>query len=224
VTFVREPLDIFRVGARAERRAATDRLIEAVGLGKEAGERYPHEFSGGQRHRINIARALALQPLFVVCDEPVSALDVRIQAQIIDLLLDLQDEFGLTYLFISHDLAVVREICHRVGIMYLGALCEVAASDDIYAAPLHPYTRALISAAPIPDPVAEANRARIVLSGEVPNAIAPPQGCRFSGRCPARSEVPDRFGIDCATVAPALAEVGRSHRVACHLYEPSRSG
>jgi oligopeptide transport system ATP-binding protein len=220
---IREPLDVFRIGTRAERRGRVDDLLRAVGLEPAVGRRFPHEFSGGQRQRINIARALVVRPAFVVCDEPVSALDVTIQAQIVELLADLQQKFGPTYLFISHDLAVVREVCHRVAIMYLGSLCEIADSDAVYASPLHPYTRALISAIPIPDPALERRRQRIVLAGDIPSAVNPPPGCRFAGRCPSRETVRDQHGIDCATVRPLLAAVNGSHRVACHLYAQSRA-
>ena len=217
-----EPLEIFGIGTRAQRRARVDELLRAVGLEPGARRRFPHEFSGGQRQRINIARALAAGPDFVVCDEPVSALDVTIQAQIVELLASLQQEFGPTYLFISHDLAVVRRICHRVGIMYLGSLCEIADSDAVYGSPLHPYTRALLSAIPIPDPALERRRQRIVLSGDIPSGVNPLPGCRFAGRCPSRAAVREQHGIDCAVMRPTLAAVNRSHRVACHLYPQCR--
>jgi oligopeptide/dipeptide ABC transporter ATP-binding protein len=221
---IAEPMEIFAVGTRSSRRQKVAELLEAVGLSGQAGGRYPHEFSGGQRQRINIARALALEPELIVCDEPVSSLDVSIQAQITDLLVGLQEQHGLTYIFISHDLAVIRDVCHRVAVMYLGKICEIAQSDDLYESPLHPYTKALLSAVPIPDPVAEARRdaERITLSGEVPSAARLPAGCRFAGRCPMAAVVKQDFGIDCAVIPPALAEVRQGHRVACHLFATSR--
>ena len=221
---VAEPMHVFGIGTRRGRLDRVRELIAAVGLEPSLGSRYPHELSGGQRQRVNIARALALEPSFIVCDEPVSALDVTVQAQIIDLLLDLQSRFGLTYLFISHDLSVVRELCHRIAIMYLGQLCEIGDGDAIYATALHPYTRALLSAVPIPDPLVEARREseRVVLEGEPPNAFDPPAGCRFSGRCPMAAEVCRRYEIECAVTAPILAEGEPRHRVACHLHAASR--
>jgi oligopeptide transport system ATP-binding protein len=208
---------------RGTRDARVDELLAVVGLPAEAAQRYPHEFSGGQRQRVNIARALALNPDFLVCDEPISAVDVSIQADIINLLEDLQAEFALTYLFISHDLAMVRHISDRIAVMYLGQIVELGPRDEIFADPRHPYTQALLSAVPIPDPVAEAAREphRIVLSGELPSAVAPPAGCRFAGRCPFVAEVRQRHGIACAQVAPRLA-ADSEHWVACHRNEPSR--
>ena len=213
-------------GLAKDERSAAKRLREllaAVGLPPAALKKYPHEFSGGQRQRIGIARALSVNPKLIVADEPVSALDVSVQAQVINLLVDLQDEFGLTYLVVAHDLAVVRHISDRIGVMYLGALVEEADADDLYAQPLHPYTRALMSAVPVPDPLVEDRRERILLKGDLPSPANPPKGCRFHTRCPWRQET------RCDTERPQLRvlEIGgvpSSHRVACHWAEQIESG
>jgi oligopeptide transport system ATP-binding protein len=208
---VEEPLTIHRIAERRERRARVAELLRLVGLEPEHSGRYPHEFSGGQRQRIGIARALALNPKFIVCDEPVSALDVSVQAQVVNLLQDLQEQLGLTYLFISHGLSVVEHISNRVGIMYLGKLVEVATSEEIFHNPLHPYTRALLSAIPVPDP--EQRRERVHLSGDIPTAIAAPSGCRFRTRCPIAEP-------RCAEEEPQLVEVSSDHFVACMVVAP----
>ncbi len=207
---VGEPLRVHHLleseKARAER---VKELLELVGLSARYINRFPHEFSGGQRQRIGVARALASNPAFIVCDEPISALDVSIQAQIVNLLEDLQDRLGLTYLFIAHDLAMVRHICDRVAVMYLGVIVELAARDELYDNPLHPYTVALLSAVPIPDPARERQRRRIILSGDVPSPVNPPSGCRFHPRCPMAKE-------HCKHVTPEWREVRPGHWVACH--------
>jgi oligopeptide transport system ATP-binding protein len=206
---VGEGLIIHKLCDKKERRARVAELLHKVGLTAEHMNRYPHEFSGGQRQRIGIARALALHPKLIICDEPVSALDVSIQAQVINLLEDLQDDFGLTYLFIAHDLRVVEHISDRVAVMYLGLIVEVATSEELYAKPLHPYTEALLSAVPIPDPMTK--RQRIILEGDPPSPMNPPVGCRFHTRCHKRF---DR----CDKEEPRLREVAPRHWVSCHLY------
>jgi oligopeptide transport system ATP-binding protein len=207
-----EPLEVHSIGgSRSEQRERVQELLKVVGLNPYFVNRYPHEFSGGQRQRIGVARALAVNPEFIVCDEPISALDVSIQAQIINLLEDLQAEFNLTYLFIAHDLSVVRHISDRVAVMYLGKLAEVATRDEMYSNPLHPYTQALLSAVPIPDPVVEEKRRRIILEGDVPSPANPPKGCHFCTRCPRVMDI-------CREVDPEFRDMGGGHWVACHLY------
>ena len=202
-----EPILFHKLATKAELPARLDRLLSDVGLTPAFARRYPHELSGGQRQRVAIARALACEPRFIVCDEAISALDVSVQAQILNLLLDLQEKYELTYLFIAHDLAVVRHISDRVGVMYLGRLAELAPSADLFAHPLHPYTRALLSAVPEPDPRAARTRQR--LQGEVPSPLNPPQGCRFHTRCPIARET-------CRSTVPAWREVAPGHHIACH--------
>ena len=212
-----EPMEIHRVGSKAERRERVRELLATVGLNPDFGSRYPHEFSGGQRQRIGVARALALNPDLIVADEPISALDVSIQAQIINLLERLQAEFNLTYLFIAHDLSVVRHISDRTAVMYLGRVVELAASRELSARPLHPYAVALLSAVPIPDPVIESRRRRIILKGDVPSPVNPPSGCRFHTRCWLREKLanPER----CVTEDPVLRMLDTGHEVACHFAE-----
>jgi peptide/nickel transport system ATP-binding protein len=213
-----EPLRTHGLAKGAAASAEVRRLLDVVGLPSSAAGRYPHEFSGGQRQRIGIARAIALSPDLVVADEPVSALDVSIQAQVVNLHEELQERLGLTYLVVAHDLAVVRHISDRVAVMYLGSLVEVAPSDDLYAEPLHPYSIALLSAVPIPDPVVEDRRERILLRGDLPSPAAPPSGCRFHTRCPYRQ--PTR----CDDEVPALRELRPGHTVACHWAEEIAAG
>jgi len=210
-----EPLRIHNISKGKEYSDRIAELLDLVGLAPYMGERYPHEFSGGQRQRLGIARALALQPQFIMCDEPISALDVSIQAQIINLLDDLQQKFGISYLFISHDLSVVRHLSDRVVVMYLGKVMEISNRDELYKNPLHPYTQALLSAVPIPDPAVEMKRQVIVLKGEVPSPMNPPSGCVFHPRC-------YRAFPDCPKVVPLLSDAGGGHHVACLLYETSR--
>ena len=209
-SIIAEPLEEHRVARGEEKRQRVETLLKAVGLNPRFTNRYPHEFSGGQRQRIGIARALALNPEFIVCDEPIAALDVSIQAQVVNLLEDLQAELGLTYLFISHDLSMIRYIADRVAVMYLGKIVELATSDDLYRDPLHPYTKALLSAVPIHDPVLEEKRERIILTGDVPSPANPPSGCRFSTRCPIAKP-------ECSEREPEWRELRPGHRVACHL-------
>jgi len=213
---IAEPLRIHQIGTDKERQDRVLALLDTVGLNAEHGERYPHEFSGGQRQRIGVARALALNPRFIICDEPVSALDVSIRAQMINLLEDLQDELGLTYLFIAHDLSVVKHISDRVAVMYLGKIVEIAGRDVLYDLPQHPYTEALLSAVPIPDPETERTRRRIILEGDVPSPANPPRGCVFHPRCPRAQE-------RCTSAMPPLestGDAGADHQVAC--YFPTR--
>jgi peptide/nickel transport system ATP-binding protein len=218
-SIISEPLRAHGLGGdKAALQARVRELLDIVGLPSNAGSRYPHEFSGGQRQRIGIARAIAVNPELVIADEPVSALDVSIQAQVLNLLEELQRDLGLTYLVIAHDLAVVRHIAESVGVMYLGVLVESASSDELYARPLHPYTISLMSAVPIPDPVVEDSRQRILLTGDLPSPANPPAGCRFHTRCPFRQE------SRCADERPALREIVPGHQVACHYAEEILAG
>jgi oligopeptide/dipeptide ABC transporter ATP-binding protein len=208
-TIIGDPLKIHKIGDKAARKAQVEELLETVGLSPEHYNRFPHEFSGGQRQRIGIARALALRPKLVVADEPVSALDVSIQSQMLNLLEDLQNEFQLTYIFIAHDLGVVRHVSDRIAVMYLGKLVELSPAEELYQRPIMPYTEALLSAVPIPDPDLARKRTRIVLEGDVPSPINPPSGCRFHPRCRYASEI-------CREIEPPLVDYGGGHLAACH--------
>jgi oligopeptide transport system ATP-binding protein len=209
-SIIGEPLDIHGLARGRDKQQRVEELLRVVGLNPYFANRYPHEFSGGQRQRIGIARALAVNPSFIVCDEPISALDVSIQAQIINLLEELQDECGLTYLFIAHDLSVVRHISDRIAVMYLGKIVELADRLELYEQPLHPYTKALLSAVPIPDPTIERKRERIILTGDVPSPVNPPPGCRFHTRCPLADTI-------CREQEPEFREVTPGHWAACHF-------
>ena len=219
-SIISEPLETHNLAKGAEKVARVAELLKMVGLDPTFVNRYPHEFSGGQRQRIGVARALAVEPEFIVCDEPISALDVSIQAQVLNLLTDLRDRLGLTYLFIAHDLSVVKHISDRVAVMYLGKIVEIGPPDTIYAAPGHPYTRALLSAVPVPDPAAERRRRRVILTGDVPSPANPPAGCRFHTRC----WLYEKLGKpeNCRTIDPPLREVGGTdQKAACHYAEDS---
>lgn len=210
---VSEPLTVHKVASGQKKRDKVADLLHIVGLNPDLMNRYPHEFSGGQRQRIGLARALALNPALIICDEPISALDVSIQAQVVNLFEDLQEEFGLTYIFIAHDLSMVQHISNRVAVMYLGKIVEVASRDILYSNPLHPYTQALLSAVPIPDPVIEKERQRILLKGELPSPINPPKGCNFNTRCPVAEDI-------CFEFEPDFVEIEDGHYCACHLVKP----
>ncbi|MBN1231197.1 MAG: dipeptide ABC transporter ATP-binding protein [Anaerolineales bacterium] len=209
-SIIAEPMEVHNIGTSKERQDKVQELMRLVGLNPYFVNRYPHEFSGGQRQRIGVARALALEPEFIICDEPISALDVSIQAQVVNLLEDLQDKMGLTYLFIAHDLSMVRHISDRTAVMYLGKVVELAEKEDLYENPLHPYTQALLSAVPVPDPEVEKKRKRILLEGDVPSPVNPPSGCRFHTRCPIAVE-------QCKLEDPEWREIKPGHWVACHL-------
>ena len=209
-SIISEPMLEHQRLKKKQRQERVEQLLNSVGLDPNVTNRYPHEFSGGQRQRIGIARALSLSPDFIVCDEPIAALDVSIQAQVINLLEDLQEEFGLTYLFISHDLSMIRHIANRVAVMYLGRIVELASSQELYSRPVHPYTKALLSAVPLHDPVLEKKRRRTILTGDVPSPADPPSGCHFSTRCPIAED-------NCFKIAPEWREISSGHNVACHL-------
>ena len=209
---VGEPLMVHSVATGAEIHERVTHLLELVKLNPAFASRYPHEFSGGQRQRIGVARALALQPSFIICDEPISALDVSIQAQVVNLLEELQQQFNLTYLFIAHDLSMVKHISDRIAVMYLGVIVELASRDELHARPLHPYTQALLSAVPIPDPIADSKRERVILKGDVPSPANPPSGCRFRTRCPIAEGI-------CAESRPDFREIKPGHFVACFFAE-----
>jgi oligopeptide transport system ATP-binding protein len=212
-SIIAEPLEVHGVSQGREKQERVQELLRVVGLNPYFANRYPHEFSGGQRQRIGIARALALTPDLIICDEPISSLDVSIQAQVVNLLEDLQSEWGLTYLFIAHDLSMVRHISDRMAVMYLGKIMELTDRDEIYLNPLHPYTQALMSAVPVPDPVVEEKRQRIILEGDMPSPAHPPVGCNFSTRCPRAIDI-------CSEVEPEFIEVKKGHFCACHLVKP----
>jgi oligopeptide transport system ATP-binding protein len=207
-SIISAPLTVHKVASGQEKRERVNELLEMVGLSPHFLNRYPHEFSGGQRQRVGIARALALNPDLIICDEPISSLDVSIQAQVVNLLEELQEELGLTYLFIAHDLSMVRHISDRMGVMYLGKIVELADRDEIYLNPLHPYTQALMSAVPIPDPEASGRRQRIILEGDIPSPAEPPVGCNFNTRCPNKKD-------GCLEEDPSYLEVTPGHWVAC---------
>ena len=209
-SIISEPMLEHQRLKKKQRQGRVEQLLNSVGLDPNVTNRYPHEFSGGQRQRIGIARALALSPDFIICDEPIAALDVSIQAQVINLLEDLQEEFGLTYLFISHDLSMIRHIANRVAVMYLGRIVELASSQELYSRPVHPYTKALLSAVPLHDPVLEKKRKRTILTGDVPSPADPPSGCHFSTRCPIAED-------NCFKIAPEWREISSGHNVTCHL-------
>jgi len=210
---VGEPLEIFGMLPRKDMHDRVAEILDMVGLDRSFANRYPHEFSGGQRQRIGIARALSVDPTFIVCDEPISALDVSVQAQVLNLMVELKHKLNLTYLFIAHDLDMVRHVSDRIAVMYLGTIVEIGASDELYTNPKHPYTRALLSAVPKPDPKSERKRKRVILEGDVPSSINPPSGCRFRTRCAYVMEC-------CAQAKPDLFETGKNHQTACYLYKP----